>query len=213
MVGCSSTPVIAELVGARETSRAEAHRHLTIARQMGVPTYLAASLADQGHTLCTDSPNEALAALEEAIGLFATEAGGDNQYGSALMDVAVLRAASGDVAGAAHAADAAIHQAARTGNRPEAADAVAIAAIVLAGHPDRLDAAATADGARHGPVLGPIPATFSAIHKARIDATVERVAASLGTDAFAAARRRGAAMTYDEIIAYTVDQLACIADQ
>ena len=206
------TGFIAELVGDRETARAEAHRHLTIARQMGVPTYLAASLANQGHTLCTDSPNEALAPLEEAIGLFATEAGGDNQYGSALMDVAVLRAASGDVAGAAHAAEAAIHQAARTGNRPDTADAVAVAAIVLAGHPDRLDAAATADGARHGPVLGPIPATYSAIHKTRIDDAVERVAASLGTDAFAAARRRGAAMTYDEIIAYTRDQLACIAD-
>jgi len=30
----------------------------------------------------------------------------------------------------------------------------------------------------------------------------------LGADVFAAAQRRGAAMTYDEIIAYTLDQLA-----
>ena len=39
----SLTGFIAELVGDRETARAEAHRALTIARQMGVPTYLAAS--------------------------------------------------------------------------------------------------------------------------------------------------------------------------
>lgn len=138
-------------------------------------------------TLCTDSPDEAPAALEEAIGRFVTEAGGDTQYGSASMDAAVLRASSGDVAGAAGIANAAIQQAARTGNRPDTTDAVAaIAAIVLAGHPDHLDAAATADGARHGPVLGPvlgpISATYSAIHQTRTDAALERVATSFGTD-------------------------------
>ena len=128
------------------------------------------------------------------------------------MDAAVLRAAAGDVAGAAGAARAAIHQTARAGNRPDAADAVALAVVVLADLPDRFDAAATLLGVRHGPVLGHIPPTYSAVHQGRIDVAREHITARLGTDEIANARRRGEAMSYDEIIAYALEQLALIAD-
>jgi len=64
------------------------------------------------------------------------------------------------------------------------------------------------DGARHGPALVHIPLTYSAIHQHRIDAAREQVATNLGPDELANAGRRGATMTYDEIIAHTLDQLA-----
>jgi hypothetical protein len=91
------------------------------------------------------------------------------------------------------------------------ASAVAVASLVLAGHHSVL-AAATVHGARHGPVLGYLPLASAGIHQPRIDAALEHVANALGHDAYAAAQQRGAAMTYDGIIAYTVDQLAQIAD-
>jgi hypothetical protein len=118
---------------------------------------------------------------------------GQTQYGGALMDAAVLRAASSDIGGAVHAARAAIHRAAHTGNRPDTTDAVAIAVIGLASSPDRLDAAATVDGVRHCPVLGHIPAIYASIHQSRIDAAREHVITTLDADADAYASARGAA--------------------
>jgi hypothetical protein len=38
------------------------------------------------------------------------------------------------------------------------------------------------------------------------------VAAALGTDAYARAQQLGAAMTYDEIVAFTLSELARMAD-
>ncbi len=80
-------------------------------------------------------------------------------FSLALMDAAVLRSVAGDLAGAAHAARRAVDQAAHKGGRPSAADAVAAAALVLAGRSDSGVAAATVDGARHGAVLGHLPPT------------------------------------------------------
>lgn len=69
---------------------------------------------------------------------------------------------------------------------------------------------ATLDGARHGPVLGPYPPLYSAAHQARIDAARDHADATLGPDAFARARQPGAAMTYDEIVAYALAQFAAL---
>ena len=85
--------------------------------------------------------------------------------------------------------------------------------MVFAGHPDSLGAAATLEAARDGPVLGPIPPGWARIHQPRIDAALDHIATSLDQGAYASARQRGAAMTYDEIIAFTLDQLARIAAQ
>ena len=54
---------------------------------------------------------------------------------------------------------------------------------------------------------------YAAPHRSRIEAARERVAADLGPEAYEAARQLGAAMTYDEIVAVTLDQLARIAEQ
>ena len=46
-----------------------------------------------------------------------------------------------------------------------------------------------------------------------LDGARVHIATSLGQDAFATARQRAAAMTYDEVVAYTLDQLAQIAGE
>ena len=206
------TVYIANYAGDDDSARAEVQQALAVARRLGIPTLLALALALQGHAHCNDNSQGALAAIEEAIGLI--EAGaGDSLYPMLLMDAAVLRTDAGDMAGAARTLRTAVDHAVRTGDRTHVTDAVAVATFVLAGHPARLAAAATLDAARHGPVLGPIPATFSAIHQTRIGTAREHVTSSLGPDAAAKARQLGAAMTYDEIIAYTLDQLSRIAAQ
>ena len=177
-------------IGDHATARSEAQRSVAVSRQLGQPTALANSLALQGHFLCNVRPEEALALLEPAIGLY--EAGAaDAMYASALADVAVLRAESADSSAAARAARTALRHTARVGARPNVADQVEVAAVVLASLAAGFTTAATLDAARHGPVLGHIPPTYTAIHQARIDAARERVAAGLGAETFAAAQQRG----------------------
>ena len=212
--GCHTMAAfILNLVGDHTGALTEARDLVAMARRLGVPTRLAGALSIYAHIVGNEDPLQALAALDEALTLYDEgSVGGEALYASALMDAAVLRAASGDIAGAARAARTALDFSAHTGNRPDATDAIAIAAVVLAACPDGLDVAATLDGAREGPTLGAIPPQTSGIHQYRIDAAREHAAAGLGPDAFAAARACGAAMSYDEIIAYALEQLGQIAD-
>ena len=172
-------------VGDRDTARAEAHDGaVAAARRLGIPTLLATALAIQGHVAVQRRPPRALAAIDEAIGLF--EAGaGDTLYSLSLIDAAVLRAVAGDMVGAARGRP---YRGRRLRPQREPAslnDAIAVATVVLAAYPERLEAAAILDGTRHGPVIGHFPPTWSVIHQPRIDAAVEHVASGLGPDAFA----------------------------
>jgi hypothetical protein len=112
---------------------------------------------------------------------------------------------------AAEAARKAVDHIARTGDRAHVADVVAVATIVLADHPDHFEAAAALVGARHGPVLGAIPLTFAAIHRARFDAAEAHIVGRLGREPDTRARRHGAAMTHDEIVAFTLGALSALA--
>ena len=129
------------------------------------------------------------------------------------MDAAVLRAVAGDLAGAAHAArdrgrplrpqrQPDLRRLTRSPSRPSCSPATP----TVAWRPPPLD------GARHGPVLGQIPPTYTAHppdpHRRRPSNTSPPASARTPTTT---ARQRGAAMTYDEIIAYTLDQLARIS--
>ena len=103
------------------------------------------------------------------------------------------------------------------GFRVAAVSRVSIASdeSTMTGNPDNAPTtmiALSVQTARHGPVLGQKAPTFSAIHQSRIEAAREHVAASLDLDACTSAQQRGAAMTYDEIIAYTIDQLDQLVD-
>lgn len=164
-----------------------------------------------GHYQCEVDPQEADRSLGEAIGLFES-LGGGSIYPGALMDMAVLRAAEGDVPRAADLARTSVEHFVRDGYRQNLADALSAVTTIFAEHHVGGDAAATVDGARHGPVLGQLLSGFLAPHRSRVEVARERVAAALGPDAYEAARHRGAAMTYDEIVAYTLDQLGRMAD-
>ncbi len=206
------TAAIANLTGDHDTARSEVLQGVAVARRVGMPSLLAAALSIHGQVLCDENPQDALSALDEAIRLF--EAGAGNvMYPPTLMISAVLRAGAGNLTGAVRAVHTVVGQAVRNGRRPDLADGVAIAALVLAGNPDSYVAAATLGGARHGLSLGQIGAIYSAIHQGRYDRALEQVATSLGHDAYTNARQHGAAMTYDEIIAYTLDQLARLTDR
>ena len=148
---------------------------------------------------------------DEAIGLYENGAG-EVLFPAALMNAAVLRSVAGDKSGAALAARRAVDHASHNGDRSCVASAVKVATLVLAASSVSGEASATLDGARHGPVLGDLPMTYAGIHQARIDAALDQVARALGPDALNTAQRRGAAMTYDEIIAYTLDQLSRLVE-
>ena len=161
--------------------------------------------------VCDDHPDEALTAAEESVRLI--EAGaGDTAYSGALSLGATLRAAGGDYAGAAGALRTAIVHDAATGNRNSMAAAVTCTALVLAGLPDTFEAAATLAGAGAGPVLGVVPALLTRPQQDRHQHGLTEVAATLGAERYADAHQRGAAMTYDQIIAYTLEQLDRVAD-
>ena len=149
-------------------------------------------LAIQGHVLCDDKPHEAVAAIDEAIGLF--EAGAANTlYYLSLIDTTVLAPRRPVTASAqAHTPRIAVDEFARAGNRASLDDSFAATTILFAAQPERLEVAATVDSARHGDVFGQIPLTWSAIHQTRIDAALELVATTLDTDAYAKARQHGA---------------------
>ncbi len=200
---------IALMAGDHDTARSQARLSVSRNRALSNPSMLAHALVNEGHVLCTQSPTEALALLDEAMPLL--EAGlVDSVYSGALLDVAFLRAPA-DLARAARAASTAIGVLARTGNRSNIADAIAMAAFVTAAHPAYREVAVTLDGARRGPLLGHIPALFTTPYQPRLDATSEDVVAGLDPAIVGAAQRRGAAMTYDEVTAYALEQLARIA--
>jgi len=202
---------VATAIGDNDTARDATERQLVLARHSGYPTGLAAALVGHAHRTFDERPEEALAAAEEAIGL--VEAGaGDLAYSPALQIAAILRSERGDTASAARAVCAAIDHEAHIGNRTVLAADVLVAVVVLAGNSNSMDAAATLAGAINGPVLGHLVFFLGPSHRDRHERAVERAAAVLGAQRCAEAQRRGAAMTYDEIIVSALEQLACLAD-
>ena len=197
---------IAHGTGDHATATAQAQLALARARQIGAPSLLAVSLCTYAWGVCEDDPDDGLAAAEESIRL--TEAGaGDIGYSGASQVAAMLRAARGDHAAAAGAMRAAVDRDARAGQRTLIGIDVTFAALVLAGVADTCQAAATLAGAVTGPELGFSLAFLTPYQRERYEHGLTKAAAVLGTRRYAAAQHAGAAMTYDQVVAYTVEQL------
>jgi hypothetical protein len=202
---------LAQACGDGDTARVEAERSLAGARRVGAPSLLAYALGVHALAVSDDHPDEALAAAEESVRLI--EAGaGDTVYSVALSLGAILRAATGDHASAARALRTAIVHEAGTGARTGMAAAVNRTALVLAGRPATFEAAATLAGAVAGPVLGLFAAWLTPAQQDRYRRGLAELAATLGAERYADAQRRGAAMTYDQIVGYTLEQLDRLAD-
>jgi len=198
--------------GDLDTARSEARQALESARPLGSPSMLATALLYHALAPSEHDPEATLAAVEEGIRL--VQAGAANSvYSTMLLTAASLRSASGDTVGAARHLRVGVEHEGRVGaSRPMVAALVALGAVVLAGRPDGLDSAATLSGAVSGPVFGPIGLFTLGAQQSLYDACVDEVARTLGPSAYASAHERGAAMTYDEIVAYTLDQLDCLID-
>jgi len=194
---------IASLVGDEETAISSAEQNLAIARRVGAPTLLANALTNHALAIEAQNPHEALVAAEEAMRL--VEAGaGANSYSGAAWSAAKLRSAEGDTAGAARAISANVEHIARVGKRGRLTESIRVATLVLAASPHDFEVAATLIGATDGPVLGHNAPILTGRSLERYDRAVADVAAALGEVEYTKARQHGAAMTYDEIVAYTL---------
>jgi len=200
------TNFVASATGDHDTARSEAERTLAGARWIGAPTLLASALSVYAWAVCDDNPDEALAAAEESVRL--TDAGaGDVGYTGALSVEATIRADRGDHVGASRAMRAAVTHNAKTGLRNMMSFSVQVAALVLADLPDTVEAASTLAGVLTGPELGIFPLFLS---PQRRDRYQQRLA-DLDDQLLADTQQRGAAMTYDLIVAFTLEQLDRLA--
>jgi len=194
------------------TARSEAQQAVSVARRLESPSLLANALAAQADALAATNPDEALRAADEAIGL--VEAGaGDISYTVALQAAATLRAAQGDTPRAARALHAGVEHETRVGNRFAAGSWAAVAVNLLARTPETLQAAATVAGALSGPVLAQLSPLIIGNSRDNYESALRSIAAALSGDTLEKARQHGAAMTYDEITAYTLHQLDRLANR
>jgi predicted ATPase/class 3 adenylate cyclase len=209
----SLTSFIAIITGDHETARTEVEENLVIARRLGAPTLLANALTGHALMIADQRPQEALAAAEEVMRLIEAGAADSNAYSGAAHIAATIRSAQGDIVGAASVLHAAIEHEAQIGRRGLIAGGLRIAAIVLAATRHGNEAAATLIAAANGPVLGHYaPATWAGIEVVRSERAAADVAAALGPAAYTQAQQRGASMSYDEIIAYTLDHLSRLTE-
>jgi hypothetical protein len=207
-----ATSVMAHLMGDHETTASEAEQELRIARRVGAPTLVCNALVSRAQSIVDESPTEALVAAEEAMRLVERGAGDQGfSYSRAALIVAKVRAAQGDVSGAARAARAAVEHVARVGGRATLKTQLLIAASMLATRPEDLEAAAVLTGAAGGEMLGHYDSTLVSRYLRPSDQIVADIATALDDGRYTNARQRGETMTYDEIVAYTLDQLAGLA--
>jgi hypothetical protein len=162
--------------------------------------------------VCDEHPDEALAAADESVRL--TDAGaGDVGYTGALSVGAMIRADRGDKIGASRAMRSAVRHNAKTGLWNMLSFSVQVATFVLAGVPDTVEAAATLAGALTGPVLGVFPQFLRPQQWVHYQQRLAEVTAALDEQFYADTRERGTVMTYDQIVAYTLEQLDRLADR
>jgi hypothetical protein len=150
-------------------------------------------------------PSAALAAYEDYIVLARSGAKSAN-LGWSLGSVAWLKARAGDRRGALRSARDGVRHDLRSGNRTMLAGALnhTKLALVELGYPE--PAAVLAGAEADGPLV-PWNTTGSDAELQDRDDALETLRASLGHDAYARSAALGSAMTYDEIVEYTLDEL------
>jgi len=200
---------LAANMGDQETARSAAAGAVAAGRAIHSPTLLATGLTVHAITTAHDDPEGALTAAEESIRLFESGAG-DSGYARALNIAAVLRLAGGDRAGAARAAQKAVAYCLRGGHRYELPTDIAVGIIVLGDSEGTCEAAAVLLGAMNGP-LAALPILLTASEQERYDQARAEIAAALDPRAITDAAQRGRAMSYDEIVDFTLSQLARLA--
>jgi predicted ATPase/class 3 adenylate cyclase len=188
--------------GGKVDARVDADASLRLARRLGTPSLIVAALTAVGYAWLGDDPQRAREAFEESIAL--TQSGAtDMNLSLALREVARLRVRDGEPAGALDALRAAVIHVHASGNRPGLAGTVFCAAEVLAatGH---LQAAvalnrAVLEGELRPLAFGLIAASPRVVPPMAHDALKDAMSDSAPSEA--------AAMSYEEVVAYTLDAI------
>jgi hypothetical protein len=176
---------------------------LETARRVGNPRAVANAQHALGYALAREAPDEALEVLEQAIdGL---QDANDNIVGSAHAMIAYLRARQDDRSGALAALRAAVGHLRQTGDRPQMAATVDWA-IVIFRRFDHLEPAALLGGIVAD---GPLAAVnkFPGASRAHGDRVLQPIEDALGEGAYRALAARGAAMRFDEIAAFLLEEI------
>jgi hypothetical protein len=189
-------------IGDLEFAAVEAQEALRIARQLRQRSCAMVGLYLVALTGWRTAPDEALAALEEAIAMGRRLSYSTNTRGRALALVAQLRAEKGDANGAISALRHAITETHRAGERSGVATAFdrGIQVLAATGHHEL---AAVLGGI----VTEGVFANTHALPDHELpdrQRALERLEADLGADRYAASIARGATMTYDEALDSTV---------
>ena len=201
----STVSTVAHFAGDSDTARTAAEEAVRLARQIRSPHAVALALFSMGNALARSDPGRALAAFEECIALVEAGAGGRIVYGGALDGVGLLRASAGDPTGALQALRAAVALVRDSGNFNSFAGSLngALPVLVQLDYPQSVAVLAgiTTRGALAAVSL------LSDDEQQERNQAMEAAQARLGPDAYEHALARGAAMTNDDAVTYTLKEL------
>jgi predicted ATPase/class 3 adenylate cyclase len=195
------------MAGQVDTAREDAHRALVIARRIGNQHLLVGALDGLAWALQRDDPEAALAAAEQGLQI-QRASGAYRAVFSGLQSLAAhLRARLGDEREALRLLHIALVVARDDGLWPQAAAVLNLSLTPLR-HTGRSEAVATIVGILQGGALAHISFPGMADSTSR---ALDRIRETLGDDRTEQLVALGASMSYDEALAYTLDQLGSTA--
>jgi predicted ATPase/class 3 adenylate cyclase len=194
--------MVEAVLGNQAGARFEAETGLRMARRLGNPSQLTMALWTGGLAFEADNPPKALAMFEESAAQARAGANATN-FGATLAHIARLRDQSGDLSGALLALREALEYFLRVGRRAEVVVPVAQLSRTLAAH-DRAESAAVIAGVV---AAGPLAAMARAGTPERLARATARARGQLGDVRYDTAFARGAAMSYDEALAYALGEI------
>jgi hypothetical protein len=202
------TRVVAGVFADEPDARALADDLLARSRAAGNPSHLISALRWFAETRTPDEGQGATDALEEAVGLSLAVRTPDNvDLVQSLGLLARLRARRGERVAALGALRDAITRAHDRGNRYILLAMVLGYAVSALADLDEREFAATLGGVLTG---GPLTDSMTLIPGVRAGRRValERIEADMPSDEYDAAFARGVAMSYEEVVAYTLAEVA-----
>jgi predicted ATPase/class 3 adenylate cyclase len=192
------------LAGDVDQARADGERSLELARGLGNRTLIAEVSTTLAYAIQRDQPEAALRSLE--LGIETLREGWGTSTGSAALALAGgIKARLGDEVGALRYLHGAVTVSRDQGARPSMAAALDWSLRVLV-RMERPDTAAVFVGALTAGALSEVSDYPISSPRTR-DRILGRVRETLGGDATQALVDRGAAMTYEEIVDFAVEQL------
>jgi tetratricopeptide (TPR) repeat protein len=188
-----------------DEAQRDAQQALVLARRTRNPTVLTLASMALGWALSASDPEASRAAYEESIALSESGALGGG-LSVALAHVAPLRLQAGDAPGAIDALLASITHCREIGERLSVVAALDSLVVVLTELGETEVPVVTA-GVIHAEVFGPAIVIGSPESRERRERCVALARDALGSAAYEAALARGAAMSDEEALAYTLTEL------